>query len=96
MFGEGVAAYPCVRELAPAAIILDARLESPATGWDLLDRMRRDPVLQATPIIVCSADLRALEAHAGDQGRQWHATLAKPFEIADLLALVTQVVGRSG
>ena len=95
LFGEGATAYPRVRDLAPAAIILDVRLESPAAGWDLLDRLRHDPLLQATPIIVCSADLPALEAHAAEQGQRWHATLAKPFDINDLLDLVHHLIGKA-
>ena len=96
LFREGAAAYAAVRELAPAAIILDIRLEHPTAGWDLLDRLRSDAALGATPIIVCSADLPALEAQAADQGPRWHATLAKPFDIDALLDLLHHLIEEAG
>ena len=92
-FLGGAADYPRVRDLAPDAIILDIRMEDPRTGWDMLERMRRDAVLTATPVIVCSGDLPALRERAADLERLDAAILAKPFDLDDLLALLERAVG---
>ncbi len=92
-FPGGAADYPRVRDLAPDAIILDIRMEDPRTGWDLLARMRRDDVLGATPIIVCSGDLPLLCERAEDLERLGAAVLAKPFDLDDLLTLLDRLTG---
>ncbi len=92
-FPGGAADYPRVRDLAPDAIILDIRMEDPRTGWDLLARMRRDDVLGATPIIVCSGDLPLLRERAEDLERLGAAVLAKPFDLDDLLTLLDRLTG---
>lgn len=92
-FPGGAADYPRVRDLAPDAIILDIRMEDSRTGWDMLDRMRRDDVLGATPVIVCSGDLPLLRERAADLERLGATTLAKPFDLDDLLALLDRAVG---
>jgi len=93
IFADGAAAYPRVRELAPAAIILDLRMESPDAGSQLIERMWRDPALQATPVILCSGDLPLLRERAADLRAHGCAPLAKPFDLGDLLALLEQVCG---
>jgi len=92
-FPGGAADYPRVRDLAPDAIILDIRMEDPRTGWDLLARMRRDDVLDATSIIVCSGDLPLLRERAEDLERLGAAVLAKPFDLDDLLTLLDRLTG---
>jgi CheY-like chemotaxis protein len=85
---DSATAARCLRDLAPAAIILDVRLENPTAGWEVLADLRQDPVLHATPVLMCSADLSALQEHAGELGRQGCALLAKPFDLDELLVLL--------
>jgi len=92
-FPGGAADYPRVRDLAPDAVILDIRMEGPRTGWDMLERMRRDAVLAATPVTVCSDDLPLLRERAVDLERLDAAILAKPFDLDALLALLDRAVG---
>jgi len=87
----GAADYPRVRDLAPDAIVLDIHMEDPRTGWDLLNRMRRDAVLGATPVIVCSGDLPLLHERAADLERLGGAVLAKPFDLDDLLTILDRI-----
>jgi len=91
-FPGGTVDYPHMRDLAPDAIILDIRMEDPRTGWDMLDRMRRDDVLGATPVIVCSGDLPLWRERAADLERLGAAVLVKPFDLDDLLALLDRAV----
>jgi two-component system response regulator BaeR len=92
-FIEGVGDYPAVRALAPDVIILDIRLEQPEDGWNLLELFRLDPTLTKTPIIVCSADVRALQERTLYLQSQRCQVLPKPFDLDTLLALLTQVLG---
>jgi len=64
-------------------------------GWEMLSRFRRDPVLCATPVIVCSADVEALEEHAAAPQGEGYAVLPKPFDLDDLLALLNQVTSQA-
>ncbi len=92
-FPGGAADYPRVRDLAPDAITLDIRMEDSRTGWNMLDRMRRDDVPGATPVIVCSGDLPLLRERAADLERLGAAVLVKPFDLDDLLALLDRAFG---
>ena len=94
-YKEGVAAYEQVRELGPDVIILDIRMGSPETGWQVLELFKLDRVLSKKPIIVCSAAVSELQAHAPYLQSKGCMMLAKPFDLDDLLKLLAQVVGRS-
>jgi DNA-binding response OmpR family regulator len=88
LFPDRATAAQGLRDLAPAAIILDVRLETPTAGWEILADLRHDPVLHATPVLVCSADLSALQERAGALEQQGCALLAKPFDVDELLVLL--------
>jgi CheY-like chemotaxis protein len=78
-------ALALVARTRPDAVILDLWLGSRDAGWCLLERLRRDPRLDRVPILICTGDLPRLMAHS-DQLRRWGcASLAKPFDLADLL-----------
>ena len=95
LFPDRATAARCLRDLAPAAVILDVRLETPTAGWEVLADLRHDPVLHATPVLVCSADRIALQERAGELGRQECMILAKPFDLDELLVLLQQLAHRT-
>lgn len=78
-----------VAALAPALVLLDLRFGgSGARGVDLIARLKADPATRTRPLLVCSADTPLL-AELSDQLTAWDcATLAKPFNVDDLLAAV--------
>jgi DNA-binding response OmpR family regulator len=92
LFPDSATAARCLHDTAPAAIILDLRLEHPTAGWEVLADLRHDPVLHATPVLVCSADLSALRERAADLERQGCTILAKPFDVDELLLLLQQLL----
>jgi DNA-binding response OmpR family regulator len=49
-------------------------------------------VLVATPVLVCAADLSALQERATDLERQGGTILAKPFDVDELLVLLLLLV----
>jgi CheY-like chemotaxis protein len=75
----GAGFHPCV-------MLLDIRMPG-MSGWDVWDRMRADPDLAATPVVVVSGD-------APDAGRAravgMRAVLRKPVDTGLLLATVAQ------
>lgn len=82
-----------VREL-PDLIILDARLETPQSGWHILDLLERDPRTFQIPVILCTAaadDVASRESWLRERGIP---VLLKPFEIDDLSALVDHLLNR--
>ncbi len=93
---SGSAAVQCLRDVRPDAAILDVRLETWETGWEVLCRIKSDDVLEAIPVIVCSADHRSLQAHADTLARTGSSSLLKPFGVDDLLDKVQKVVYPEG
>ena len=65
---------------------------TPTAGWEVVAHLRHDPVLHATPVLVCSADLSALRERAADLERQGCTILAKPFDVDELLVLLQQLL----
>ena len=95
-FRETKAAYQGVHNLRPDAIILDVRMENDVAGWQLLEYFKLDPALSTTPVVVCSADIHALQERSLHLQSKGCEILAKPFDLNDLLALLSKVLGPPG
>jgi CheY-like chemotaxis protein len=79
-----------VIESRPDLVILDLRMGTDQLhGWDIAQELRREPSLEGLPMIICSADVLALQALADDLAdtKQIRA-LPKPFTIAELIAAI--------
>lgn len=89
----GSTAYERIKSTMPDLVILDIRMEHAGSGWLTLDLMRLDPVTKDIPVIVCSADVQQLRDK--DEVLRSHGCLPlpKPFDLDDLLALVSGVTG---
>ncbi len=92
---ESHKAHGLIREAKPDLIILDIRLGNELTGFELIELLTLDPVTHAIPLIVCSADSRALREHQAEMQNQGIGLLAKPFDLEDLLGLIREQVSRS-
>jgi DNA-binding response OmpR family regulator len=88
---EGGAAMAALQQSTPDLILLDLKLPTTISGWDLLAYLRRDDRLHDVPVIVLSAF-----AHEQDknQAAAFGANdyLVKPFGIAELLDHVGRLV----
>ena len=79
---SGEEAVAVVAERRPDAVLLDLRMPG-MDGWNVLERLRQDGLLEGLPVIVLSAHAskatvdRSLELGAAGYVR-------KPFELADL------------
>jgi CheY-like chemotaxis protein len=85
-----------VREAQPDLIILDLMLGRNTTGWGVLQLLREDPRMACIPVILCSAAAPALRpCDAPRVGHGPLVTVAKPFDVDDLLSVVEQLLATS-
>ena len=89
---EANSAFERVRELKPDAIILDIRMDHPVTGWQVLELIKLEPTLTDIPIIICSADLIALQERATHLQSNGCEIRAKPFDRDDLLGVLRRIL----
>lgn len=90
-FEEGNA-FEILKQLQPALIILDIRMESPDGGWNLLDLLTLERSTAQIPVIVCSAahdDLLRKQEFLTNLGVR---ILLKPFRVEMLLELVEEML----
>lgn len=81
-------AYKKLEALQPDLIIIDVVLETPDSGWRLLQVLTLDPKTKDIPIIVCSAATTFLKAHMERLHELGAYVLDKPFNLADMLGAV--------
>ena len=93
IYRESRNAFGSLQANPPDLIILDIRMESPETGWTLLELITLDRGLRSIPVIVCSAALLDLRAHEPLLKQYGIAVLPKPFDIATLYAEVESALG---
>jgi DNA-binding response OmpR family regulator len=82
---QGMGAVDRLRSLTPDVVVIDIRLEYGRLGYHILEAMRRDNQLCSVPVIVCTADSRFLDEYATRLAELNVDTLAKPFDLDDLL-----------
>lgn len=91
--GDKPDALDRIRASRPDVLMIDLRMGSDTLhGWDIAQEIRRDADLADLPILVCSADVAALES-IKDQLDDTRSvgTLTKPFSIDHLLQAIEQL-----
>ena len=80
----------------PELLVIDlGHGDDAAHGWRLVQELRGTPGCEALPVVLCSADIKALsdlEPELNEQGRV--AALRLPFEIDELLQSIGNLTGR--
>jgi CheY-like chemotaxis protein len=87
-------AFAKLQQDPPDLIILDIRMESPETGWTLLELFTLDRRLCTIPVIVCSAAIMDLRVHEDWLNQNGIAVLPKPFNIKQLYDEVEEALQR--
>jgi CheY-like chemotaxis protein len=87
---ESRKAYQLIKELAPDLVILDIRMGNELTGFELIALLMLDPATRRIPLIVASADSRALQEHADQLAHHNILVVAKPFDLEDLLKAISE------
>jgi len=85
-----------VKTLAPDLIIQDLLFEqTQELGWKFLTLVRLDPELSAIPLILCTAAVQVVrDEEMAEKLRQLGVRVVlKPFQIAELLAAIEEVLG---
>ena len=85
-----------IRQSKPDVLMIDLRLGTERLhGWDIAQAARRDPELAQLPILVCSADHKAMEG-LGEQVAtdKQVALLRKPFALDDLTQAIEGLLDR--
>lgn len=84
--GDREDALDSIRASRPDLLMIDLRMGSDELhGWDIAQQVRTDPNFDGLPILICSADLQALEALEQDlEVTRNVRKLEKPFRIDDL------------
>jgi CheY-like chemotaxis protein len=83
-----------IKERRPALIVLDVRINNEEAGLLLLDLITLDPETRSIPVIIASANLRALAGREDELAAKGIYVIAKPFDIDDLAALIRNALGR--
>ena len=86
---NGKAALERMTELPPDVVVADLRMPL-MDGYELLERMRAQPPLEAIPVILLTGNLEAARAALGA-----NAVLTKPFEPAELIATIAKLTERN-
>ena len=74
-----------IREVAPDLIILDFLMgDRELLGWQLLQKLKMDRRLDAIPVIVCTAAVKAVSEQQGYLTEQGVTVVLKPFNVDQL------------
>lgn len=96
--GYDVYAYTTLQDLGevervhPDLLILDLLFGGEAHGWQTLQQLEAQPSTASIPVILCSAADAQLEALADALRAKGVRTVAKPFNVDDLLAGITEAL----
>jgi len=74
------------------AVVLDIRLETAQSGWEILTFLERHPRLASLPVVVCSGDVLALRERAAWLHERGIRALHKPFDLVELYDAVESVL----
>lgn len=84
--------FDVINKERPDLIILDIWLAESDSGWQLLERLRQEPVTQHIPVLVCSGDTFRLHEKAPWLAEWGCRVLEKPFDIDHLLGQLRDVL----
>ena len=75
-------------------LVVDARLNTSISGWEIIRAVRADPETEDLPIIVCSGAVDQIEDHRAELEAFGVPALVKPFDLDDLETLVNRMLKR--
>jgi CheY-like chemotaxis protein len=92
--GDQPDALERIRASTPDVLMIDLRMGTDELhGWDIAQQIRRDPVLEALPILVCSADVEGLKSIADQLDATRNVgTLLKPFNVDRLAEAINELL----
>jgi len=91
---DSLSAAALVAREQPDVVLLDMRMQSKDSGWEVCAQLRENPTTQHVPIILCSADavtMRGRDTWMRDNGI---IALEKPFDLDDLYLALGAALAR--
>jgi CheY-like chemotaxis protein len=88
-WNRGRGALEFIRREQPALVLLDVRMEDAEAGRRVLAKLGAD----RPAVIVCTADTRFLAHNTVWLSQRCDGTIAKPFDLDELQALIERVLG---
>ena len=94
--GDRDDALELIRSSRPDLLIIDLRMGREGLhGWDVAQQVRADRAFRDLPILVCSADVVALNEVADELSATKDVeTLVKPFHIDELTAAIDRLLAQ--
>ncbi len=84
-------AYPRALRLRPDVVLLDIVMPE-VSGWEVLERVRGDPMLEDVPIVICTAWAEQAAARMRELSLRHLWLLPKPFDPDDLLETIREAL----
>lgn len=81
-----------IRNYNPDLIVLDVRLNDSITGWNIIFALKADGATSDIPVILCSGASEQIAEHRAWLDEQHVPVLPKPFDLAELEALVDRLL----
>lgn len=91
---DGGEAYERACDLMPDIVLLDVMMPV-MTGYDVLDKLKSNPLTQDIPVVMLSAKSQQSEVQAG-LARGALEYICKPFTPKDLVQRVAELLGAQG
>ena len=86
-------AYALLKQTRPALLTLNIKTEQRATGWRVLNDLRRDPTLRRLPVLIYSAAPQ-IAAQVAARSDPYCAVLPLVFDHDRLPAIIAQMIAR--
>lgn len=84
VYRHGKAAAQAMQHDQPDAIILDLWLDTPETGWEVLQQLKANPETRSIPVIIWTGAQEYVEDKEDWLAQRGIQVLLKPFEIDQL------------
>lgn len=95
LYSDYEKALYAIKANPPTLVLTDLMFGSLPAGFEIIQHLRNDPTTFHIPIILCSADTHALKIHRAYLTDLKVRTLAKPFDLTNLLRIVTELTANS-
>lgn len=94
--GDRSDALDAIRASRPDLLMIDLRMGAEGLhGWDIAQQVRAEPDFEQLPILICSADVPALQALENDLAQTNHvSSLVKPFGIDELTGAIDELLAQ--
>jgi CheY-like chemotaxis protein len=88
-------AFAIIRQRQPQLVIIELLIMDPDYSWLVLNKMRLDPQTAHIPVIISSTATDLLQRNEAHLRSKRCDILLKPFELEDLLVMVSKYATRS-